>query len=66
MTSPLLRREPIDDVEPGPGGGPKKTPGTESEAGAPGSHVVNLFAVLLCLLIAFVLNQGMRNAARPR
>ena len=39
-------------------------PGTESEGVAPGSYVVNLFAVLLCLLIAFVLNQGMRNAAR--
>jgi APA family basic amino acid/polyamine antiporter len=25
---------------------------------------VNLFAVLLCLLIAFILNMGMRNAAR--
>jgi basic amino acid/polyamine antiporter, APA family len=26
--------------------------------------VVNLFAVLLCLLIAFVLNRGMKGAAR--
>jgi basic amino acid/polyamine antiporter, APA family len=35
--------------------------------GAPGSgkgHVVDLFAVLLCLLIAFLLNMGIRNAAR--
>lgn len=39
-------------------------PGTEAAGVAPGSYVVNLFAVLLCLLIAFVLNQGMRNAAR--
>ena len=39
-------------------------PGTETDGVAPGSYVVNLFAVLLCLLIAFVLNQGMRNAAR--
>jgi APA family basic amino acid/polyamine antiporter len=39
-------------------------PGTE-ETGVPaGSYKVNLFAVLLCLLIAFVLNRGMRNAAR--
>ncbi|MCP2165156.1 amino acid permease [Goodfellowiella coeruleoviolacea] len=39
-------------------------PGTETGGIAPGSYRVNLFAVLLCLLIAFVLNQGMRNAAR--
>jgi len=35
--------------------------------GAPGSgkgHVVDLFAVLLCLLIAFLLNLGIRTAAR--
>jgi len=35
--------------------------------GAPGSgdgHVVDLFAVLLCLLIAYLLNQGIRAAAR--
>ncbi|BCL15917.1 amino acid permease [Micromonospora sagamiensis] len=35
--------------------------------GAPGTgegRVVDLFAVLLCLLIAFLLNQGIRNAAR--
>jgi APA family basic amino acid/polyamine antiporter len=39
-------------------------PGTEPDGVAAGSYKVNLFAVLLCLLIAFVLNQGMRNAAR--
>ena len=39
-------------------------PGTESEGVAPGSYVVDLFAALLCLLIAFVLNLGMRSAAR--
>ena len=39
-------------------------PGTEPEGVADGTYKVNLFAVLLCLLIAFVLNQGMRNAAR--
>ncbi|OLF09921.1 amino acid permease [Actinophytocola xanthii] len=39
-------------------------PGTEPEGVPAGSYVVNLFAVLLCLLIAFILNQGMRNAAR--
>ncbi|OSC40331.1 amino acid permease [Mycobacterium decipiens] len=35
--------------------------------GAPGTgqgHVVDLFAMLLCLLIAFVLTRGVRNAAR--
>jgi basic amino acid/polyamine antiporter, APA family len=35
--------------------------------GAPGTgpgHVVDLFAVVLCLLIAFLLNRGMRSAAR--
>jgi APA family basic amino acid/polyamine antiporter len=35
--------------------------------GAPGSgdgHVVDLFAVLLCLLIAFLLSRGIRTAAR--
>jgi APA family basic amino acid/polyamine antiporter len=35
--------------------------------GAPGTgngHVVDLFAVLLCLLIAYLLNQGIRTAAR--
>jgi basic amino acid/polyamine antiporter, APA family len=39
-------------------------PGTEPEGVAEGSYVVDLFAVLLCLLIAFVLNQGMKSAAR--
>jgi len=39
-------------------------PGTESGGLPPGTHKVDLFAVLLCLLIAFVLNRGMRNAAR--
>ena len=39
-------------------------PGTEPEGVAPGSYAVDLFAVLLCLLIAFVLNLGMRSAAR--
>ncbi|HEY2059413.1 MAG TPA: amino acid permease [Amycolatopsis sp.] len=39
-------------------------PGTEPTGIAPGSYKVNLFAVLLCLIIAFVLNQGMKNAAR--
>ena len=39
-------------------------PGTEPEGVAPGSYSVNLFAVLLCLLIAFVLNRGMKGAAR--
>ncbi|WP_421844316.1 amino acid permease [Mycobacterium sp.] len=35
--------------------------------GAPGTgpgHVVDVFAMLLCLLIAFVLTRGVRNAAR--
>jgi basic amino acid/polyamine antiporter, APA family len=35
-------------------GAPGKAPGTK----------VDLFAVLLCLLIAFILNQGMKSAAR--
>jgi APA family basic amino acid/polyamine antiporter len=40
-------------------------PGTEKVGEvASGSYKVNLFAVLLCLLIAFILNQGMKNAAR--
>jgi APA family basic amino acid/polyamine antiporter len=39
-------------------------PGTEPEGVAAGSYKVNLFAVVLCLLIAFVLNQGMKSAAR--
>jgi APA family basic amino acid/polyamine antiporter len=39
-------------------------PGSEP-AGVPhGSYKVDLIAVLLCLLIAYVLNQGMRSAAR--
>jgi basic amino acid/polyamine antiporter, APA family len=39
-------------------------PGTEPAGVPAGSYKVNLFAVLLCLLIAFVLNRGMRSAAR--
>jgi basic amino acid/polyamine antiporter, APA family len=39
-------------------------PGTEPPGVEAGSYRVDLFAVLLCLLIAFVLNRGMRNAAR--
>lgn len=39
-------------------------PGTEPTGVAPGSYKVNLFAMVLCLLIAFVLNLGMRSAAR--
>ncbi|ANN19612.1 amino acid permease [Amycolatopsis orientalis] len=39
-------------------------PGTEKADVASGSYKINLFAVLLCLLIAFILNQGMKNAAR--
>jgi APA family basic amino acid/polyamine antiporter len=39
-------------------------PGTEPDGVASGSYKINLFAVALCLLIAFVLNQGMKNAAR--
>ncbi|HEX6359348.1 amino acid permease [Actinophytocola sp.] len=39
-------------------------PGTEPDGVAAGSYHVNLFAILLCLLIAYVLNLGMRNAAR--
>jgi basic amino acid/polyamine antiporter, APA family len=39
-------------------------PGTEPDGVAHGSYKINLFAVVLCLLIAFVLNLGMRNAAR--
>ncbi|GAA1950476.1 amino acid permease [Amycolatopsis minnesotensis] len=40
------------------------SPGTEPTGVEPGSYKVNLFAMLLCLLIAFILNQGMKNAAR--
>jgi basic amino acid/polyamine antiporter, APA family len=39
-------------------------PGTEPLGVEAGSFRVDLFAVLLCLLIAFVLNRGMRSAAR--
>jgi basic amino acid/polyamine antiporter, APA family len=39
-------------------------PGTETGDVPPGTYKVDLFAVLLCLLIAFVLNRGMRSAAR--
>ena len=39
-------------------------PGTEPDGVDPGTYKINLFAVLLCLLIAFILNQGMRSAAR--
>ncbi|WP_329518793.1 amino acid permease [Spirillospora sp. NBC_01491] len=41
-------------------------PGTEPKGSglADGSYKVNLFAALLCLLIAYVLNLGMKNAAR--
>jgi APA family basic amino acid/polyamine antiporter len=39
-------------------------PGTESDGIPPGTHKVDLFAMLLCLLIAFVLNRGMKSAAR--
>jgi len=39
-------------------------PGTEPAGVDPGSYKINLFAVLLCLLIAFVLNRGMKSAAR--
>src|SRR5919109_2498317 len=39
-------------------------PGTEPKDVEPGSYVVNLFAALLCLLIAWILNLGMKSAAR--
>jgi basic amino acid/polyamine antiporter, APA family len=39
-------------------------PGTEPDGVPQHSYVVNLFAVVLCLLIAFILNMGMRSAAR--
>ncbi|WP_086826073.1 amino acid permease [Allokutzneria sp. NRRL B-24872] len=39
-------------------------PGTEPEGVAAGTYSVNLFAVLLCLLIAWILTLGMKNAAR--
>ncbi|MFC3998195.1 amino acid permease [Nocardiopsis sediminis] len=39
-------------------------PGTEPEGVPDGSYKVNLFAVLLCLGIAFLLTRGVKNAAR--
>src|SRR5437868_2676867 len=39
-------------------------PGTEPKGITDGSYKVNLFAMLLCLLIAYILNLGMKNAAR--
>ncbi|MET0133989.1 MAG: amino acid permease [Kibdelosporangium sp.] len=39
-------------------------PGTEPEGVAAGTYKVNLIAVLLCLLIAFMLTRGIRAAAR--
>jgi basic amino acid/polyamine antiporter, APA family len=39
-------------------------PGTEDGAAPAGSYKINLFAALLCLLIAFILNQGMKSAVR--
>ncbi|MQY05692.1 amino acid permease [Actinomadura macrotermitis] len=39
-------------------------PGTEPKGVEAGSYKVNLFAALLCLLIAYVLNLGMKSAAR--
>lgn len=39
-------------------------PGSEGGEAPAGSYKINLFAVLLCLLIAFILNQGMKSAAR--
>jgi APA family basic amino acid/polyamine antiporter len=39
-------------------------PGTEPATVAAGSYKINLFAVFLCLLIAWILNLGMQNAAR--
>ncbi|GII21644.1 amino acid permease [Planosporangium mesophilum] len=39
-------------------------PGTEPPGVAAGSYKVDLFAVLLCLLIAFLLTRGIRTAAR--
>ena len=39
-------------------------PGSESGDVPPGTYRVDLFAMLLCLLIAFVLNLGMKSAAR--
>jgi APA family basic amino acid/polyamine antiporter len=39
-------------------------PGTEPAGVRSGSYKIDLFAVLLCLLIAFLLNLGIRTAAR--
>lgn len=39
-------------------------PGDEPHGTDAGTYKVNLVAVLLCLLVAWILNQGMRNAAR--
>ncbi|MBV2364185.1 amino acid permease [Streptomonospora nanhaiensis] len=39
-------------------------PGTEPEGVPDGSYRINLFAVLLCLFIAFLLTRGVKNAAR--
>jgi basic amino acid/polyamine antiporter, APA family len=39
-------------------------PGSETGDVPPGTYKIDLFAVLLCLLIAFVLNRGMKSAAR--
>jgi basic amino acid/polyamine antiporter, APA family len=39
-------------------------PGTEPNGVAPGTYKVNLFAIILCLFVAFVLNLRMRSAAR--
>ena len=39
-------------------------PGTEPSGVRSGSYRVDLFAAVLCLLIAFLLNLGIRNAAR--
>ncbi|RRO18260.1 amino acid permease [Saccharopolyspora rhizosphaerae] len=39
-------------------------PGTEDAGLPPGSYKVNLFAMALCLFIAFMLNLGMKSAAR--
>ncbi|WP_028932840.1 amino acid permease [Pseudonocardia spinosispora] len=39
-------------------------PGTEPTGVASGSYKIDLFAALLCLLIAYVLNRGMKSAAR--
>jgi len=38
--------------------------GHRANWGSSGSYRIDLFAALLCLLIAYVLNRGMRSAAR--